>query len=232
MRSYRPLQLTDEERELKIREHLEGLKENRSKDLQRWVSQIQESIESRISLSKLNQIIDMARQNKFEVPDTIRDQIDRASKFGREIKKWSASKQLLEKLRQRRETLTDQKIITNDMSNFEEAVVRSEDWTERAVAYENEIFLPVASTESPVRLLRPRTDKIDFRDMHSLVADYNSLPVLNLDFEANTKRIHDETLLLLDRIPPLTKTAKTRTSTPTKITFANIRKLQADIARH
>jgi hypothetical protein len=58
-------------------------------------------------------------------------------KFGKEIKKWSATKQPLEKLKQRRDSLSDQKIITNDMSNFEEAVTRSEEWIERVTAYED-----------------------------------------------------------------------------------------------
>jgi hypothetical protein len=84
--------------------------------LQKWISQIQEFIESRITLAKLNSLIENAKQNKFDIPDTI-------------------NKQPIEKLRQRKDTLNDQKIITSDMSNFEEAVVRSEEWAIRATEY-------------------------------------------------------------------------------------------------
>jgi hypothetical protein len=103
--------------------------------LQKWISQIQEFIESRITLAKLNSLIENAKQNKFDIPDTIKDQIDRSIKFGKEIKKWCQNKQPIEKLRQRKDTLNDQKIITSDMSNFEEAVVRSEEWAIRATEY-------------------------------------------------------------------------------------------------
>lgn len=82
-------------------------------------------------------MIDTAKLNKFEVPDGIRDQIDRAMKYGKEIKKWCQNKQPLDRLKQRRDTLIGQKIITSDMSNFEDAVIRSEEWTEKATNYEN-----------------------------------------------------------------------------------------------
>lgn len=135
-RADRPLCLTDAEMEDKIKQHLDSLKDNRSRDLQRWIGQIQESIESRITLNKLNALIDQARQNKYEVPDTIRDQIDRATKCGKELKKLSQNKQSLDKLKARKEALADQKIITNDMINFEEAINRCEDWIVRANAFE------------------------------------------------------------------------------------------------
>jgi hypothetical protein len=68
--------------------------------------------------------------------------------------------------------------------------------------------------------------------MHLLVQEYNSLPLLNQNFEANIKRLHDETITLLERIPQLTKTAKTRTSSPCKIPLSSIKKLLNDIDRH
>lgn len=68
--------------------------------------------------------------------------------------------------------------------------------------------------------------------MHSLVQDYNSLPVLNEAFEVNTKRLHDQTVTLLDRIPQFTKIAKTRTSSPAKVSLASIKELLTDIEQH
>ena len=92
--------------------------------------------------------------------------------------------------------------------------------------------MPPLNSTLLVRDLRPHTEKIDFRQMHSLVQDYNNLPVLHQAFEVNTKRLHDETSALLERIPQFTKITKTRTSVPTKITLSSIKLLQADIDQH
>jgi hypothetical protein len=83
-----------------------------------------------------------------------------------------------------------------------------------------------------VRTLKPTNTKIDFKRMHLLVQDYNSLPLLDQNFEANTKRLHDETVALLESIPQLTKTTKTRTSSPSKIPLSSIKKLLTEIDKH
>jgi hypothetical protein len=234
-RSDRPLRLTDAEMEDKIKQHTDSLKDSRSRDLQRWMGQIQESIESRITLNKLNALIDQARQNKFEVPETIRDQIDRATKCGKELKKLTQNKQPLDKLKAKKDSLADQKIITNDMINFEEAIVRCEDWIVRANAFEDELFEeldPMQVGETVERRLRSRDEKIDFKQMHILVQEYNSLPILHQGFEANTRKLHTATLALVERLPQFTKVAKTRTSNQSKVSLGSIKRLLAEIDRH
>jgi hypothetical protein len=44
-------------------------------------------MESRIHISKINTYMEIARHNKFDIPDSIKDIIDRSLKIGKEIKK-------------------------------------------------------------------------------------------------------------------------------------------------
>jgi hypothetical protein len=62
---HQPLALSDNEMAWRISEHLEGLKSTKEKELERWIGTVENSIESRIHLSKLNTLIEVAKQNKF-----------------------------------------------------------------------------------------------------------------------------------------------------------------------
>ena len=78
-----PLSISDEEMEKKIHDHIDSLKNTKEKDLLKWIGTVQNSIESRVNLAKLNTLIEVAKQNKYEIPDTIKDQIERAVKAGK-----------------------------------------------------------------------------------------------------------------------------------------------------
>jgi len=84
---HQPLNLTDDEMASRIAEHLESLKSTKEKELERWIGTVETSIESRIHLSKLNTLIEVAKQNKYEIPEAIREHVERSVKTGREIKK-------------------------------------------------------------------------------------------------------------------------------------------------
>lgn len=68
--------------------------------------------------------------------------------------------------------------------------------------------------------------------MHILVQEYNSLPIQHQGFEANTRKLHESTLALVERLPQFTKVAKTRTSNTSKASLGSIKKLLAEIDRH
>jgi hypothetical protein len=74
-RSYRPLVLSDTEMGHKIAEHLESLKSTKEKELERWIGTVETSIESRIHLSKLNTLIEVAKQNKYDIPEGIKEHV-------------------------------------------------------------------------------------------------------------------------------------------------------------
>ena len=67
--------------------------------------------------------------------------MDRAGKMGREIKKMLHSTRLpLDKLQAKRESLQESKIIVNEMIQFEEAVVRCEEWLRKQRKFEETYF--------------------------------------------------------------------------------------------
>lgn len=63
-----PLAVKEEDMRKLISEHLDGLKSTKEKGLEKWIDQVELSIESRIHLSKLHTLMDVAKQNKYEVP--------------------------------------------------------------------------------------------------------------------------------------------------------------------
>jgi hypothetical protein len=131
-RPHAPLALTESEMARRISCHLEGLRSTKEKELERWIGTVENSIESRIHLSKLNTLIEVAKQNKFEIPEAIREHVERSIKTGREIKKTLHSTRLpLDKLLARKEQLQECKIITNEMIQFEETVTRCEEWLKK-----------------------------------------------------------------------------------------------------
>lgn len=67
----------------KIHDHLEGLKGTKEKDIEKWIGTLENSIESRIHLSKLNAHLEVAKQNKYEIPETIKEQIEKSIKTGK-----------------------------------------------------------------------------------------------------------------------------------------------------
>ena len=105
-RSHQPLALSDQDMAQRIADHLDGLKTTKEKELERWIGTVENSIESRIHLSKLNMLIEVAKQNKYDIPEAIRDNVERAIRTGREIKKALHSTRLpLDKLQAKREAL-------------------------------------------------------------------------------------------------------------------------------
>ena len=49
----------------------------------KWVKTIENEMESRIHISKISTYIEIARQNKYEIPDNIKDIIERSTKIGK-----------------------------------------------------------------------------------------------------------------------------------------------------
>lgn len=66
---------------------------------------VEESIESRIHIYKLNSFMEVAKQNKYDIPESIKEQIERSIKLGKELKKTLNSKLPIDKLQTRREQL-------------------------------------------------------------------------------------------------------------------------------
>ena len=67
----------------------------------------------------MNTLIEVAKQNKYEIPEAIREHVERSIKTGREIKKTLHSTRLpLDKLIAKKESLQECKIITNEMIQF------------------------------------------------------------------------------------------------------------------
>lgn len=81
--------------------------------MQRWASQLESLIETKVNITKVQQLVEQGRQNKFEVPEAVREQMERAVKLGKDLKKTLSGKVSLEKLLQRRESIMEQKILTN-----------------------------------------------------------------------------------------------------------------------
>lgn len=142
-RTNNPISISDEEMESKITEHLESLRNCKSKELQRWTEQLTAMLETRVNIVRINQLIEQGKQNKFEVPESIKEQIERATKLGKDLRKLAGSKMTMDRLLQRRESLTEQNIITNEITSFEETVNRCETWINKANEFENECFLPL-----------------------------------------------------------------------------------------
>jgi hypothetical protein len=69
---HQPLRLSDQEMQKKIQDHIDSLKSTKEKDLERWIGTVENSIESKIHLSKLNTFMEVAKQNKYEIPEAIR----------------------------------------------------------------------------------------------------------------------------------------------------------------
>lgn len=61
--------------------------------------------------------------------------------------------------------------------------------------------------------------------------EYNSLPLVNEDFEG-VKFLYDETLELLDRLPQFAKSVKTRNQNVMKISIEALRGLEEMIQYH
>jgi hypothetical protein len=169
-RPHQPLALTDSEMARRIADHLEGLKSTKEKELERWIGTVENSIESRIHISKLSALIEVAKQNKYDIPEAIREHVERSIRTGREIKKSLHSTRLpLDKLIAKREALTDCKIITNEMIQFEETVERCEEWLAKQRKFEESFFL-----EPP----HHRPQKVEFRALQLLVNEFNNLPLV------------------------------------------------------
>lgn len=81
--------------------------------MQRWASQLESLVETKVNITKVQQLVEQGRQNKFEVPEAVREQMERAVKLGKDLKKTLSGKVSLEKLLQRRESIIEQKILTN-----------------------------------------------------------------------------------------------------------------------
>jgi hypothetical protein len=96
------INISDAEMDNKINEHLENLRSCKTKDMQKWIFQLEALLETKVNIAKVNQLIDQGKQNKFEVPEHIKDQIEKAIKLGKDLKKILTTKMSLEKLLQRK----------------------------------------------------------------------------------------------------------------------------------
>lgn len=112
-RSYSQINISDAEMESKINEHLESLRSSKTKDVQRWMAQLEALVETKVNLNRVNQLIDQGKQLKCEVPEVVREQIEKANKLGKDLKKMFNTKVSIDRLLQRRESLSEQKIMTN-----------------------------------------------------------------------------------------------------------------------
>ncbi len=71
-------------------------------------------MESRIHISKINTYIEIAKHNKYDIPDNIKDLVEKSVKIGKQLKKNILnSKNTLEKLESIKLQLQDHKIVTN-----------------------------------------------------------------------------------------------------------------------
>lgn len=110
----------------------------------------------------------------------VREQMEKANKLGKDLKKMIATKMPIERLLQRRESLSEQKIMTNEIISFEETVQRCEEWIGKAGRFEEEYFVEGGGGGEgrAVQLRLIEGEKIEFKQMNLLVQEYNNLPVL------------------------------------------------------
>jgi len=64
------------------------------------------------------------------------------------------------------------------------------------------------------------------------VQEYQNLPVLHPPFEANTRRLFDETNALLEKLPQFTKTTRTRTNLPSKLSYTSVIELLEEVRNY
>jgi hypothetical protein len=93
------------------------------------------------------------------------------------------------------------------MIQFEETVGRCEEWLKKQQKFEETYF-----TNEPEPRLLSINSKIEFRSLQLLVNEFNNLPLIYENFEKTTGLLYNNTMALLDRLPPLNKPAKTRTA--------------------
>lgn len=83
--------------------------------------------------------------------------------------------------------------------------------------------------------MRQLSTKIEFRTLQLLVNEFNNLPLIYEQFEKTTGLLYNNTLALLERLPPLNKSAKTRTaqnsSIGAKIGIDSVREFLEEIER-
>lgn len=80
----------------------------------------------------------------------------------------------------------------------------------------------------------PLPTKIEFRTLQLLVNEFNNLPLVYDPFERTTGALYTATLALLDRLPTLNKSAKTRTaqssSSTAKVSMESVKDFLKEIA--
>lgn len=55
--------------------------------MEKWAENLENYLENRTTYAKMNTIIENGKANKYEVPEHIKEQMDKAFKGGKEIKK-------------------------------------------------------------------------------------------------------------------------------------------------
>ena len=93
------------------------------------------------------------------------------------------------------------------MIQFQETVGRCEEWLRKQKNFEESFF-----TSDPEPQLVHINEKIQFRTLQLLVNEFNNLPLIYDNFEKTTGALHNTTMNLIERLPPLNKAAKTRTA--------------------
>ncbi len=106
-------------------------------------------------------------------------------------------------------------------------MTRCEEWLKKQRRFEEACFSP----DSVLLLHLPQ--KIEFRTLQLLVNEFNNLPLVYDNFERTTGALYAATLALLERLPPLNKSAKTRTaqssSGTAKISIESVREFLREI---
>lgn len=141
----------------------------------------------------------IARQNKYEIPDSIKDIIERSLKIGKQIKRNILnSKNSLQKLQSIKAQLQDNKIVTNQMIHFEQAVARAQEWIKKQNKFQQEYFYSQQqqSTGQIIFTIKQKQffkefGKIQYKLIQSLVNEYNSLPLSYPSFMKTTLALYD-----------------------------------------
>lgn len=71
-RCHDPLTISMEDMRKKINDHMEGLKNTKEKDTEKWVESLEALIASRTNLQKFLAVVEQGKINKYEVPESIK----------------------------------------------------------------------------------------------------------------------------------------------------------------
>lgn len=67
-RCHDPLRISLEDMKKKINDHMEGLRNTKEKDTEKWIESLEAQLAARTNLQKFLLLVDQGKQNKYEVP--------------------------------------------------------------------------------------------------------------------------------------------------------------------